>query len=74
MSKGRLGYYTEKTQTTEIPIVIGTKTHKEKVVIMFENELSKKSIGCVPNAFGKVYNQLDPGLFESAYQECYSLR
>lgn len=55
-------------------MVIGVKTHKEKVVIMFENELSKKSIGCVPKAFGKVYNQLDPGLFESAYQECYSLR
>ena len=39
-------------------------------MIVIENELSKKIIGCVLNAFGKVRRQLGLGLLESAYQEC----
>ena len=42
------------------------KFHKVKVIIMIENELSKRIIGCAI----EVHKQLGPGLLESAYQEC----
>jgi len=44
----------------------GSKFHKRNVMILIENELSKKIIGCAI----EVHRQLGPGLLESAYQEC----
>ena len=43
-----------------------TKFHKENSIIMTENELSRKIIGCAI----EVHKQLGSGLLESAYQEC----
>ena len=42
------------------------KIHEENGIVMIENELSKKVLGCAI----EVHKLLGPGLLESAYQEC----